>query len=262
VNRLIEGTPLSKRGRERKEVEMVFRFGVYSMKVALFSIAVAFHPISAEPEALEKRQALFEQGQERFGQGQICLWSGLALIPVSLLAAIPVWYDGAFGITAADPGFAIVPAVLGAGLMHAAIPLWGFGAEKMERAASAHQAQAHHQSPPAWEGYRNGWSWIGRGGVVLVAALPFAALAGLQALGNKDGEITPVGWTAITLAVSGASLTTFGLSKQYLSAYRFYRIRNHSESAWTGLKSVKLGPRLDRNPHGEWTSGLVLAASF
>src|SRR4051812_29626134 len=63
------------------------------------------------------------KGNSLYGKGRATALTGLALLPVSALALIPVLDEGAFGITAADPGFSVFFALTGLALIHVGIPI-------------------------------------------------------------------------------------------------------------------------------------------
>jgi hypothetical protein len=203
-------------------------------------------------------QARFELGAQNFKTGNICFGSGLALVPISVLAAIPVWYDGAFGITAADPGFAIVSAFLAASLMHVAIPFWGWGAENMEQAVVIGGLGKDLGAAKAWQQYQSSWRWMGMGGGLVAAAFPFAIIAAL----DFEKEMTFAHVAAYSLAGSGLALIGYGLLNQYAGAYQFFRIRNQSKSVLAGPKTVRLVPIGNINLNGELSAGLQVAATF
>jgi hypothetical protein len=200
----------------------------------------------------------FELGEQNFKTGNICFWSGLALVPVSVFAAIPVMHDGAFGITAADPTFAIVPALLAAGLMHGAIPFWGWGAENMEQAMAAGGFNKDLGAAKAWQQYQSSWRWMAMGGGLVAAAVPFAVIGAL----NMEKGMTFSLAATYGLVGSGFALIGYGLFQQYAGAYQFFRIRQQSKSALAGPKTVQLVPVGNVTPNGELAAGLQMVATF
>lgn len=88
-------------------------------------------PTESNARSAEYREDL-KRGDALYGTGTTLAWTGAALLPLSLLALIPVVYDGAFGITAADPGIGGFIAAAGVGLIHIGIPFMGVGADRLE----------------------------------------------------------------------------------------------------------------------------------
>jgi hypothetical protein len=233
------------------------RQGTCLMGIVL-ALSLYAHSANASEVDSGLSKARFELGEQDFKTGNICFWSGMALVPVSVLAAIPVWYDGAFGITAADPGFAIASAVLAAGLMHVAIPFWGWGAENMEQAVLIGGLGKDLGAAKAWQQYQSSWRWMGMGGGLIAAAFPFAIIAAL----DFEKEMTFAHVATYGLAGSGLALIGYGLLNQYAGACQFFHIRNQSKSVLAGPKTVRLVPVGNINLNGKLSAGLQLAATF
>jgi hypothetical protein len=183
------------------------------------------------------------------------MWTGAALFPVSALALVPVVYDGAFGITAADPGFAIFFAVLGLGLIHTGIPFYGFGVSELEKAAGGAPEESE-SAESGWSHYRRSWKFLRAGSIVLAADFPLVVLAGLD--WQHENALD---YTAGALGITGISLLAIGALEQHYSLYRFVIASGHARDALKTHPQVSLLPylRLGKQAPG---AGLRLACSF
>jgi hypothetical protein len=199
-----------------------------------------------------------DAGNSTYRAGTVCAWTGLALFPVSLVAAIPVWYDGAFGITAADPGFALFFAFAGLGLIHTGIPLMGFGAERMETAARTTDAGLPGNAQAGWALYRQSWKFLGGGALVLAAAVPFVIVGALE--WNRNGS--PTDYTGLGLGLAGLGLMSVGAIEQYVSGYRFYESRRQSLAATRPQIGVSLQPLIHLSREGRSGLGLRMSCRF
>ena len=204
-----------------------------------------------------EREELIRRGNSQMRAASTVMWTGAALLPVSALALVPVLYDGAFGITAADPGFAAFFAVAGAGLIHLGIPIYGTGAGKLEQAAGGAQPGGPGSVASGWSHYRRGWMFMIGGTAVLAAAVPFVAAAGL----DWTHENKRLQYTAATLAYSGIGLFAIGALEQHFSLYRFAQSAGHARERLRTGPQVSLQPLLlmDRLGPG---AGMRLACSF
>ena len=214
------------------------------------------HPTRAEDVDPEYRE-LIRRGNSQIRTARTMMWTGVALFPVSALAAIPVLYDGAFGITAADPGFAAFFALAGGGLIHAGIPVYGSGASKLEKAAGGGAVGVPDSVASGWSHYRRSWKFLIAGPAVLVTAAPFAAAAALR-MASEPG---PLEYSVWAMGVTGLGLLAYGILEQQYSLYRFAKAAGHARARLPAKPQVSLHPLLllDRQGPG---AGMRLACSF
>lgn len=224
--------------------------------LALFAALPFTHLVHADEVDPEYRE-LIRRGNSRMRTGSNVMWTGAALLPVSAFALVPVLYDGAFGITAADPGFAIFFAVAGGGLIHAGIPIYGSGAGKLEKAAGGGAAGTPGSVESGWSHYRRSWQFMAGGSAVLVATFPFAIMAAL----DWDRENEAVHYTAATLGITGIGLLGIGALEQHYSLYRFVKSAGYARDRLRAKPRVSLQPlfRLDKQGPG---AGMRLACTF
>lgn len=224
--------------------------------LALLAVIAFTLPVQADEIDPEYRE-LLRSGNSRAHTGSVLMWTGAALLPVSALALVPVMYDGAFGITAADAGFAIFFAAAGGGLIHAGIPLYGSGIGKLEKAAGGAAAGGPESVEGGWSHYRRSWVFLGGGTAVLAAAVPFMAAAGLDWTHENKG----LQYTAATLGITGLGLLALGALEQHYSLYRFVKSAGHARERLKAKPQVSLQPLLllDREGPG---AGMRLTCSF
>lgn len=219
-------------------------------------VALSFsRPIHAETLDPEYQESL-RRGNSEVRTGETLMWTGTALLPVSALALVPVLYHGAFGITAADPGFAFYFALAGMGLIHAGIPLYGFGVSELEKAAGgASDGSASAES--GWSHYRRSWKFVGGGAAVLAAAFPFAILAAFEG----ENKNKPLDYTVEAMGITGIGLLAAGALEQYCSLYRFANAADNARDRLRARPQASLHPyiRMDRKAPG---AGLLLTCSF
>ena len=225
------------------------------LSLAALVVLSLSHPIRAQTVDPEY-QELIRRGNSQVSTGSTLTWTGAALFPVSALALVPVLYDGAFGITAADPGFAIFFAVLGLGLIHTGIPFYGEGATNLENAAGGEASAGSESAEASWSHYRRSWIFLAGGAAVLAADFPVAFLATFD--GHKESAL---GYTADALGVTGLSLLAIGALEQHYSLYRFVKASHHARDALKAHPQVSLLPyfRLGKQEPG---AGLRLTCSF
>lgn len=203
-------------------------------------------------------QRLAEEGDAWYGRGKMCMWTGAALLPVSLIAFIPVMYDGAFGITAADPGFGILFAAAGVGLIQLGIPLLGWGADKTKAAEHVGNPQTGGHDERDWEMYAQSWRVMGAGAGLTALSLPFGILAAL----SLDRPNAAIGNTAIVLMASGLTVAGAGLIEQEYSGYLFMRRHGRAKAALRALSALTVNPLLLVSGSRIPAAGLRIATRF
>jgi hypothetical protein len=221
--------------------------------LAVLSISLPLRAAEVDPEYRE----LIRRGNSETHTGSVLMWSGAALFPISALALVPFLYDGAFGITGADAGFSIFFAVAGGGLIHAGIPVYGFGADKLEQAAGGGGAGGPGTVEAGWSHYRRSWKFVATGTAVLVAALPVVAVAGL----DWKHENKPLQYTAATLGLTGLGLLGIGLLEQHFSLYRFLVSADRARDRLEAKPQISLQPLLMLDKQGPG-AGMRLTCSF
>lgn len=199
-----------------------------------------------------------KRGDALYGRGRTLVWTGAALIPLSLLAFVPVLFDGAFGITAADPGFGGYIGAAGLGLIHIGIPLLGLGADRLESGAKGANPGFQPRDSSSWSLYGRSWALIGAGAAILAVSIPFVAVAAL----DWSRDDAPVDYIALGLVYSGLGLGVAGILEQEYCGYRFYRRRRDAKDASGGLTSLSLRPVLRLGRDGDPGAGLNLMAVF
>jgi len=226
-----------------------------SLSLAALIVLSLSHSIRAQTVDSNYQEQI-RRGNSQLHSGKTLMWTGAALLPVSALALVPVFYDGAFGITAADPGFAIFFAVLGLGLIHTGIPFYGQGATNLEKAAGGEASAGSDSAESGWSNYRRSWLFMAAGAVVLAADFPVAFLATFD--GHREGAL---GCTADALGTTGLSLLAIGALEQHYSLYRFVKASHHAREALKAHPQVSLIPylRLGKQAPG---AGLRLTCSF
>jgi hypothetical protein len=222
---------------------------------ALVALSLS-RPIHAETLDPEYRESL-RRGNSEIRTGKTLLWTGTALLPISALALVPVLYDGAFGITAADPGFAVYFALAGLGLIHAGIPLYGLGVSDLEKAAGGAAPEGSESAESGWAHYRRSWKFVGGGAAVLAAAFPFAIVAALEG----ENKNKPLDYTVEAMGITGIGLLAAGALEQYYSLHRFVKASDDARDRLRQLPQVSLYPylRMDRKVPG---AGMLLTCSF
>jgi hypothetical protein len=241
-------------GKPCEECEMT-SIGIKSLLgIAVLAVLPFTNPAHADEVDPEHRE-LIRRGNSQVRTGSNLMWTGAALFPVSALALVPVLYDGAFGITAADAGFAIFFAVAGGGLIHAGIPIYGLGADKLERAAGG-PLEGPESIESGWSHYRRSWKFMAGGSAVLVAAFPFVAIAALD-----YQKVDKLDYTAAALAYTGIGLMAIGLLEQHYSLYRFAKSAGNARERLRTRPQVSLQPLflLDKQGPG---AGMRLTCSF
>jgi hypothetical protein len=218
--------------------------------VAADSIAA----LKSNPSTISLDQA--ESGHSLYKSGNACLWTGAALVPLGLLALVPVLHDGAFGITAADPGIGGAILAAGGGFITLGIPLVGYGAEREAQAAKAlHPGFEPH--PSALRAYRQSWQLIGAGGALVLVAMPLGIVGALDY--ENDNALD---YTALTLLIGGATVGGMGVLEQWWSGYCFVRSHRKSHDALHPPVSLSLQPVLRLAARGSDGAGLKLVANF
>ena len=213
-------------------------------------------PTRAQSPDLENRD-LIQNGNAQIRTGTTLMWTGAALFPVSALALVPVLYDGAFGITAADPGFAIFFALAGGALIHAGIPLYGFGVDKLEKAWGGSATGEAESAESGWSHYRRSWAFLGWGSAVLAADFPFAVLAALKA----DPGNSPLDYSVEALGAAGLGLMAVGILEQHYSQYRFVKAARRARGSLKARSQVSLNPILNMQRQSAG-AGLRLTCTF
>ncbi len=214
------------------------------------SLPASGHP-SQELLDLEAR------GNSAYGKGRTLIYTGAAMLPLGLLALVPVMHDGAFGITAADPGIGGFILGAGFGLIQLGIPVMGIGADRLDAAASD-RVPGYEPDDPGWRRYRQGWKWIGYGGILLAAAVPFAAIGGLDYL----DEMPWVDYTALALGSGGLCLGAVGIVRHGQSLFHFIGRRNRASDALDRGPGVSLQPLIRWDSRGLAAAGMRLSAGF
>lgn len=235
-------------------------------RIVLFAIVLITGPAFSQSSLSQKSdsskfiadfEAMNARGEALYKTGRTFIWSGMALIPLGLLALVPVAYDGAFGITAADPG--IGGSILGAaaGLIHLGIPIMGSGTRKEEAAAKGLHPD-FEAAPSGWPAYKQSWKWIGAGGALIATSFPFVIVAAL----DSDNQRSGIGWLAGSLLYGGLTVGGIGILEQYYSGYLFSRGHAQARSSLLESVSVTLQPILRLGARGSETAGLRLNAVF
>ncbi|MBW8888803.1 MAG: hypothetical protein JF616_13695 [Fibrobacteres bacterium] len=212
------------------------------------------HPIRAQ--AVDSNyQEQIRRVNSQIHAGKTLMWTGTALLPVSALALVPVLYDGAFGITGADAGFSVFFAVLGLGLIHIGIPVYGEGASNLENAAGGEASARSVSAESGWSHYRRSWGFMAAGSLVLVADFPVAFLAAFE---HRENALT---YSADALGLTGLSLLGIGALEQHYSLYRFIKASDHARDSLKAHPQVSLLPylRLGKQAPG---AGMRLTCSF
>ena len=213
---------------------------------------------SVQRAAPDSLRSLTIPGHSLYHAGGVMVVSGAALLPLAAVALIPVVYDGAFGITAADPGFAGAFAAAGMGLIHIGIPLMGAGADQEEREIARRDPTRSGPGNSDWLVYRRSWKHIGWGAGSVGAAVPFAVVAAL----DWEHERPYLGYTAIGFLAVGGALIATGLGEQYWCGYRFHRRHSNTHATLAGITGLSLRPWVlpARGPRAQ--AGLALVAGF
>lgn len=210
-------------------------------------------------DSLEVARAgyLEARGNSLHDKGRTLIYTGAALLPLGLLALVPVMHDGAFGITAADPG--IGGFILGAGfaLMELGIPVMGAGADRLDAAATTRDP-GYAAGDSGWWRYGQGWRWIGYGGILLATALPFAVVGGL----DYENEMPWVDYTALALGSGGLALGAAGVVRHGHSLIHFGGRANRARRALKPGAEVSWQPVLMWEGRGATTAGVRLSAGF
>ncbi|GEM_PF-4583042 len=213
---------------------------------------------SLKPVPSRDSQRLLVEGKSAYHKGQICVWTGAVFLPLSLLALVPVVDEGAFGITAADPGFAVAFGMAGMGLIHIAIPMMGVGVDRLDQGASGMKPGYQPINYEAWDSYSQSWKFIGWGGVTLATAFPFLIFSAL----DSDNRRPALHYLAGTLAITGLGLGTIGILEQEYSGYRFFRNRSRVNAALGPVSSLSLQPVIRLGGRGANGGGFNLVAGF
>lgn len=209
----------------------------------------------ARPAA--KYEAKLESGHALYRKGKTCLWTGSALASLGLLALVPVMHDGAFGITAADPGIGGTILALGGGFIHLGIPLLGFGAER-EALATETLRPGFTQDASGWRAYTLSWRLISIGGGLLLIGFPIAIAGAL----DYEDESSPADLVGGALAISGLAVGGVGVLTQYYAGYLFYESHGETHRALEAPVSLSLQPVLRLGSRGSLAGGLALRAEF
>lgn len=242
------GTPSTWAGAERESALPVAGSETAQVTASLPASQAAPQPDTA---------GLADWGKAQYGRGRALVWTGVGLVPVGLLALVPVWYDGAFGITAADPGIGGSILALGGALVHVGIPLMGHGAGHEEEAARA-RGQGFAAEPSGWGAYRQSWLLIGAGGALILTGFPFAIVAAL----DVDKQRPAMGYIAGALMYGGAAIGGAGILEQWYSGYRFARSHGKARRSLEGSVSVSLLPLVRPGREGVDGGGFLLMAAF
>jgi hypothetical protein len=165
-------------------------------------------------------------------------------------------YDGALGITAADPGIGTAILLVGGGLIHVGIPLLGSGAER-EALAVERLRTGFRPDTSGWSSYRRSWSHLALGGGMILAAFPFALVGGLY-----WDEVTFSDYAALALLSGGAVFGGIGMLEQYYSGYRFVKSHRRTHRALAAPVSLSLQPLLRMGRRGGFAGGLALRGDF
>lgn len=213
-------------------------------------------PIHADEVDPEYRE-LIRRGNSQVSTGKKMMWTGAALLPLSALALVPVVYDGAFGITAADPSIGGFIGVAGCGLIHAGIPIYGLGASKLEKAAGKGALEGPELAESGWSHYRRSWKFMAGGSVVLMATLPLAIAGAL----DWERDDSPLDYAAASMGITGIGLLAIGTLEQHYSLYRFAKATGSVGERLQARHQVSLQPlfRMDKQGLG---AGMRLTRSF
>lgn len=228
-----------------------------SWKIGVLGVWLLTIPLQAG-EAAPDYLELHRRGESQVKTGSILVGTGLAFLPLGAIALIPVIHDGAFGITAAEPGFAIFFAMAGGGLLHAGIPLVGFGSEKLERAAYRLAEGSPGDAEAGWSHYRRSWKFLSAGSAALVAAVPFAVVAALDF--ERDDGVAD--YAAIGLGSTGLGLLAISVLEQHYSLYRFAMTTRNARKQLRAYPPVSLVPDLRWDGHGNPRPGMRLVGTF
>lgn len=226
-------------------------------RIGVLGVLLLLQPLRAEKAGPDYR-GLQGRGESQVRTGNLLIGSGLALLPLSALALIPVLHDGAFGITAADPGIAGGLAAVGGGLIHAGIPLVGFGSENLERAAYRLEAGAPGGAAAGWSHYRRGWNLMAGGSTALLVSLPFVVVAAL----DLEREREWVHYLSMGLVGGGLGLMAAGILEQHYSLYRFAATARDARKQLRAYPLVSLVPDLRWDRSGRPRAGMRLVGSF
>lgn len=227
-----------------------------SVGLVILAVVALTRPIHAE-DIDPEYQELIRRGNSQIRTGATLMWTGAALLPLAALALVPVLHDGAFGITAADPGFAIFFAAAGGGLIHAGIPVYGSGAGNLEKAAGGSTPGGLETAEAGWSHYRRSWKFMAGGSAVLVSAFPLAIVAAL----DFEKRNQPLHYVVGAMGITGLGLIAFGVLEQHYSLYRFSQAAGNARDRLQAVPQVSLQPifLLDRQGPG---AGMRLACSF
>lgn len=209
-------------------------------------------PAASNAETLE----LAESGKSTHGLGRGMVLTGAALLPLGALALVPVAFDGAFGITAADPGIGGGLLVLGLALMELGAPAMGMGADRLEAAAASRGAGFTPGENSGWAQYRQGWKMITIGSVLIVAAFPFAVIGGLDF--EKENWVD---YTGMALGAGGLGLGVAGILRHGQGLAIFHGRGRRAKKA-LAAPSVSLHPTLRLDRAGPPLGGLRLSVGF
>jgi hypothetical protein len=228
-----------------------------SCKTVVLGALLLLNPLSAAepaPDFLELQQ----RGEAQVRTGSRVIGTGLAFLPLCAIALIPVIHDGAFGITAADPGFAIFFGMAGGGLIHAGIPLVGFGSEKLERSANRLAEGSSGETEAGWTHYRRSWKLLTIGSGALLAAFPFALVAALDIQGDNE----PVAYVAMGLGSAGLGLMAISVLEQHYSLFRFAMATRNARKQLRANPPLSLVPDLRWDGQGKPRAGMRLVGTF
>ncbi|MDB5104811.1 MAG: hypothetical protein JWP91_2500 [Fibrobacteres bacterium] len=206
----------------------------------------------------EDLRSLRVDGDPIYRMGRNCVWTGVALLPISLLALVPVMDDGAFGITAADPGIGVAIGLAGMGLIHIGIPIMGAGVDNMEQNALRLKPGSEPVDTGLWSTYRQSWKWIGWGAAVTAASFPFLVAAAL----DWDNGMPALHYAAGGMAITGLGMGAIGVLEQEYSGYLFSRRHQQAKPALGRVRSLSLQPVLRVGRQGADGAGLKVVAGF
>lgn len=228
-----------------------------SWKSGALGALLLISPLQAAEPATDYL-GLEKLGESQVRSGSILIGSGLAFLPLCAIALIPVIHDGAFGITAADPGFAAFFGIAGGGLIHAGIPMVGSGSEKLERSAFRLAGGSPGESEVGWSHYRRSWKFLAGGMATLLAAAPFALVAAL----DIEREHETVAHLALGLGATGLGLMGVAVLEQHYSLYRFAMTAGKARKQLRASRPVSLVPDLRWDGRGNPRAGLRLVGTF
>jgi hypothetical protein len=168
-----------------------------------------------------------------------------------------VVYDGAFGITAADPGIGGSILALSAGLIHLGIPIMGTGVSR-EAMATRGLYPASSEKSKGWDAYDQSWKWIGAGGALILVSVPFVIVAALDMADQRPG----VKWIAGTLLYGGLTAGGVGVLHQYYSGYQFIQSHKRVQRRLLEPVSLSIQPILRLTKQGSGGIGFKLIAEI